>query len=555
MASFYEDASLVVIPSGYKTSKIYAEKPTDGSGDLTFTRASSATRVASNGLIEKVRENLCLQSNTFNTTWTTTSASVTSGQAGYDGTNNAWLLTKSGSSGRINQSFSLGALNTFSVYAKANASSYIAIEFGASFIYVNLTNGAQGSIGSGSYKIESIGSGWYRIIMTSSVTSGVFRIYPAENNDISATTGSIFIQNAQVETGDIATAYIPTTTAAVSVGPVSNVPRLDYLGSSCPRLLLEPQRTNLVQYSEQFNNAYWTLSNTTITANTTVSPDGTQNADTAVITAGGYIYAEFVSYAAVTGQSVTISVFAKSASGELVFFGGATTAGTDVYKIENYGNGWYRHSRVRTFTATATTTLQYLIFTNGTYILWGAQVEGSNSPYATSYIPTLGASVTRVADAASKTGISSLIGQTEGTIFAEINFDLGVIASGSSRMQLSDGTTSNWIFIGLPDGLTGNLIRIYATSASGTMSAYGANPIVSGINKIAFGYKSGSFVLYVNGAQAATSSTTLTMPTCSRIDLQGQLPNEAAFERINYNQALLFKTRLTNAQLAELTTL
>jgi len=70
MSSFYEDASLVVIPSGYKTSKIYAEKPTDGSGDLTFTRASGATRVASNGLIEKVRTNLVLQSQAMeNASW------------------------------------------------------------------------------------------------------------------------------------------------------------------------------------------------------------------------------------------------------------------------------------------------------------------------------------------------------------------------------------------------------------------------------------------------------------------------------------------------------
>jgi hypothetical protein len=174
---------------------------------------------------------------------------------------------------------------------------------------------------------------------------------------------------------------------------------LDYSGgASCPSLLLEPQRTNLVFYSEQFDNAAWTKSSATVTANTSVSPDGTQNADTAVITAGGYIYAEFISYAAVTGQSATLSVFAKNATSTLLFFGGATTAGTDVYKIENYGNGWYRHSVVRTFTATAATTLQYIIGLVGTSIIWGAQVEGSNSAYATSYIPTLGAAVTRGAD-------------------------------------------------------------------------------------------------------------------------------------------------------------
>jgi hypothetical protein len=59
MSSFYEDASLVMIPSGYKTSKVYSAKPTDGTGDLTFTRSNdTATRVNSAGLIEKVRTNL-----------------------------------------------------------------------------------------------------------------------------------------------------------------------------------------------------------------------------------------------------------------------------------------------------------------------------------------------------------------------------------------------------------------------------------------------------------------------------------------------------------------
>ena len=79
MSSFYDDASLVVIPSGYQTSKVYAEKPTDGSGDLTFTRTGdTATRVNSAGLIEKVRTNLVLQSQTFdNASWTKDGATVT----------------------------------------------------------------------------------------------------------------------------------------------------------------------------------------------------------------------------------------------------------------------------------------------------------------------------------------------------------------------------------------------------------------------------------------------------------------------------------------------
>ena len=65
--SLYKDASLVMIPSAYKDGKLYSIRPTDGSGDFTFSRGSNlaATRVDVNGLIEKGRENLLLQSNQF----------------------------------------------------------------------------------------------------------------------------------------------------------------------------------------------------------------------------------------------------------------------------------------------------------------------------------------------------------------------------------------------------------------------------------------------------------------------------------------------------------
>jgi hypothetical protein len=91
---YYAQASLVMVPSLYKTSIVYSERPLSTDGELTFTRASSATRIAPNGLIEKVRTNVLLQSNTFNTTWITSGVTLTSGQSGYSGGNNAWLLSK-----------------------------------------------------------------------------------------------------------------------------------------------------------------------------------------------------------------------------------------------------------------------------------------------------------------------------------------------------------------------------------------------------------------------------------------------------------------------------
>jgi hypothetical protein len=69
--SFFSEASLAMIPSGYKTSKVYSALPITGDGDLTFSRSNdTATRVGPDGLIEKVRTNLQTYSQDFsNAVW------------------------------------------------------------------------------------------------------------------------------------------------------------------------------------------------------------------------------------------------------------------------------------------------------------------------------------------------------------------------------------------------------------------------------------------------------------------------------------------------------
>ena len=96
--SLYKDASLVMIPSAVKDGKLYSIRPTDGSGDFTFSRGSNlaATRISASQLIEKGRENVLLQSNQFDTTWINVNSSETGGQSGYDGSSDAWLLTLAG---------------------------------------------------------------------------------------------------------------------------------------------------------------------------------------------------------------------------------------------------------------------------------------------------------------------------------------------------------------------------------------------------------------------------------------------------------------------------
>jgi hypothetical protein len=573
--SFFDDASLVMIPSGYKDQKVYSVKPTDGTGDLTFSRASSATRVASNGLIEKVRTNLILYSEQFNdASWASNlNASVSANAAvAPNGTTTADKIVEDTSTSQhfIGQSpTSINSVgHTISVYAKAAERSFLFFfedSAGGRNAYFDLSNGTIGNVGgSATASITSVGNGWYRcsVTYTASGTLVRMRVAPATANGTNSYTGDgtsgIFVWGAQVEVSDFgATDYIPTTTAAVSVGPVSGLPRLDYLGSTCPRLLLEPQRSNLQIYSE--NSALWQqpADGLTVVYNTTetLDPAGFNGAEKVTFSSGNGRMFEAVANAL---GSVTMSAFVKAGTGSLirlrttsssifVDFNLTTqtitsTVGTGT--ITNYGNGWYR------VTATGTTpeVAQY-IFPNsaGQFVyFWGAQFE--DGAYATSYIPTLGASVTRVADAASKTGISSLIGQTEGTLFVEATLTHST-ANNEYLMQVSvDGDNRFFIYREASTNKLGCFARVGASTIFNNVTA----AATTGTIKAAFAYKSGSFAFYVNGVQVAVSSSTYTTPASMGIfNLDSNAGAENGF--YTYAQALLFKTRLTNSQLAELT--
>jgi hypothetical protein len=562
MSSYFDEASLVMIPSGYKNQKVYSVKPLDGSGDLTFSRASSATRVASNGLIEKVRTNLILQSNTFSTTWANVNSTETSGQADPDGGSSAWLLDKSGTTGRIQQDITMAANEqTFSIVAKKGTSNFLCVVVydgtTGHTSYFNLNTGTVGTQLNSVGSIVSIGSGWYRCSVTSTNlnAAGVIQIYQSDNDGaITGTTGNIFIYQSQFENG-VATDYIATTTAAVSVGPVSGLPRLDYLNSTCPRLLLEPQRTNLKLNSENFSTAAgWSASvngnaTATFTANYGVSPDGYQNADRiqlALNTTGSF--ADWLSYNAVTnGTTYTYSVYIKSLSGNgsLKFLGAPAGNVTISFTTE-----WVRYTH--TFTATGTDLYPRFLIESGVsssvdILVWGAQLEAG--AYATSYIPTLGTSVTRVADAASKTGISSLIGQTEGVVF--IDFNRSYVTGSYDRYIAVDdndaGIYRTGIFI-LPEPSINGRVYIQIRNNSSDVLNYTYNSTTVPRLKIAVAYKSNDMAIYINGTQMATSTSALSFAhTLQRV---AHYSNSEAI-----SQALLFKTRLTNAQLAELTTL
>ena len=366
-----------------------------------------------------------------------------------------------------------------------------------------------------------------------------------------------------------------------------NVPRLDYppLGG-CPSILVEPLRTNLVLRSEEFSNAYWTKTNATVTANTTTAPDGTSTADILVENSTSNVVFGVRATPRPSGLTLTttysVSFFAKKITRNFcyyddfngfqnpivqVFFNlqtglvGNTSAGVLNPKMENYGNGWYRCSFQFVASGATPTQIDYRIASattdNGfTYTgvigqqaiaIWGAQFEaGSN---ATSYIPTTTIQLTRNADVISKTGISALIGQTAGTMFVDV--DLSKININEDLVFINAETNSSnriTFFIESNNNLVCNFV------VANVIVQINANPSWQvGINKVAVAYANNDAVLFFNGNLVSTSTTVL-IPRSTQIHL-GCYTNGALQLNDRINTAALFTTRLTNAELASLTTL
>jgi hypothetical protein len=572
--SYFEDASIVLIPSGIKNQKIYSVKPTDGTGDLTFSRASSATRVQSDGLIEKVRENQYYKSTAFatsslfvvygSTPTSTGTYPVDSSSLAYSfpitAPNQGFRISLPSSSSPRCFSIYLKDFNTVSLFTTGTAS-------------VLGTTADAGTI-----------NGYVRYVVRIGAGDIVMSIRP-NNNTGTATT--VYATAAQLENGDFSTDYIvnDTTASVVSVGPVSGLPRLDYLGSTCPRLLLEPQTTALNQFSESFDNSYWQLkTDVTISANTTdtIDPSGYYGADKITETATTARHRIASDSVALGAGNHTASVFMKKGTARYGFvtlslgtiytvvvdledgtITATSTGGTILaQKVDNYGNGWYRISVTGVYVSGGS---QYNLqfgsagsavpssyngnipsfagSTSNHLYAWGANLTATS--YLQSYIPTLGASVTRVADGCNKTSATAIIGQTEGTLFAEVDFT--DTNADQMYLTLSDGTTNNRIHIGFDNASGWLYCNIRASGAAQGLITSSAP--TSGVKKIAVGYKLNDYVLYINGVQVGVDSSAL-VPACTRVDVGGYF--SAGFE-YPVKQALLFPTRLSNSDLAALT--
>jgi hypothetical protein len=214
------------------------------------------------------------------------------------------------------------------------------------------------------------------------------------------------------------------------------------------------------------------------------------------------------------------------------------------------GNGWYRCT---VYDTTSTSFVAVYGRNGGNFVgngvdgiyFWGGQVEAG--AYPTSYIPTTSATVTRNADVISKTGISSLIGQTEGTIYWEGN--LNVNTSERRLITISNGTETQRIFVWTL-GTT-----LYTTFNSISVNL-GNFPI--GTAKIAIGYTiSGGNTTYsikVNNNALITGTAAAAPNPLSAINL-GSSATGVLILTDRVNLTTIWKTRLTNSELATLTTI
>ena len=365
----------------------------------------------------------------------------------------------------------------------------------------------------------------------------------------------------------------------------ANVPRLEYplidgVVSGCPSLLLEPQSTNIVTYSQSLTESIYGTSNAVILDNDVTSPDGTLNASSITDSNGGgtnvtQIYLPSLSVD--TSSQYTYSIFAKKKGLNYIslrvaqfttpitsdcFFDlengiiVSVAAGYDSAKIENYGNGWYRCSV--TFTTDAVDASGNLVVrlsedgistgsvpqdgTSSVY-LWGWSCEKQS--YPTSYIPTNGAAVTRAAETATGSGDASTFNDSEGVLMAEISSQ-----NDSSTKLISLASTSgseNTVWIGYANG-------VYSVIRSNGVTTVETNIIPTQSNEVikcAILYSNSNVKFYINGFNLF-EDTNISMPIgLDQLRFSrkgGTLPFYGNTKQLQY-----YNTALTDSELETLT--
>ena len=327
----------------------------------------------------------------------------------------------------------------------------------------------------------------------------------------------------------------------------SGEPRIDFSNDAKGALLLEPTRSNNITYSEDFSQGSWTRPNINVTPNVTTAPNGTTTADLiieeenggslrqAISVSGQLTFSFYLKYA--SGTNTSASLFCTDSNQQAGFnlqTGVVNYVSGSTATIENSGNGWYRCSI--TFTSSASSTI--ILFPNyesgiGGVYAWGAQLEQGS--YATSYIPTQGSAVTRVADSSLQGGFQdkNIFGSTQGTVVLEFKWDIG-----SYVFDLSDNL--------------GIRLRIFDSGSDWKIRDYGgASWVNTGFSKsnnvktkIAFKWNGTQFTSFQDGVKSSSTDS-----FASSMAIKSITTNKLN----NTSNMQFYNTALTDAELIALT--
>ena len=376
--------------------------------------------------------------------------------------------------------------------------------------------------------------------------------------------------------GDFQFSRLSSATRIAPTGLIETVPiatsRLNYdlLNGkvvNCPHYLLEPASTNLIPYSEDFSNAAWNkINGVTVQLSDVNSPDGTLTNSKIIVGSGTSDFGVYDDVSTLSGSKYVISIFAKKgttkyirlregySSSQIVVNLENGVVVSDVnasdINIENYGNDWYRLS----YKFTAASTAQVVCYIhdnennssytgNGQYLyLYGASIE--KGTYPTSYIPTNGTAISRIAETADFSGNAATFNDSEGVLYAEI---AALANDGTNRqISISDGSTSQRVYFGFRT--TSNEFLLSSRDSSyviGTLN-------VLNYNKYSFQYKSGNFKAFVNGFNYALDADGGLLP--SGLDRLNFDDGSGATDFYgNTRELQYFDSALTDAQLETLT--
>lgn len=403
----------------------------------------------------------------------------------------------------------------------------------------------------------------YKVTVNVFLVSGSFRVdcrdsFVSGDFVSTSTTGSWLTLSAEIDAISTGTDNVwLRSLSAVSQFYVDNIsvqeiqtdtPRIDFTNDTKGHLLLEPSSTNLLTYSEDFTQ--WDKnSGTTITSNSVISPDGTQNA-TKVVSAGTGSRVG-LNTSIVSGTTYTLSVYLKNNGGNTSVSIGSH--GTTQLETVTINNEWNRYTT--TFVASSTTTSSIRINSSGSNInlyAWGAMLETKG--YATSYIPTTGATSTRNADVCNNSGSAQDFNSEEGVLYAEIAA-LESTSSGSKFIAISDGTYNNRASILFSNGATNQIRCFLRVGGTPQVDKFSNVSNVKEFNKVAFSYKENEFKVFINGSQAGSTDTSGSVWSSGTITKLSLTEINSALGAFNgkVRNVQVFTEALTDEQLEKLT--